>query len=319
MDRRAFASCLAAATLSRCAAPQEQNTAQETTQKETLKPPKIKQIGEIALTVSDVERSRHFYGEVLGLKTYQSAKITPDLGVTFDIDTGHIGLWLPGKWKEVNPHLPEPVGRDLGGKKHFNLFIDSAETETALANLEKHKVKLWGPRKFDNGSTHIDFEDPDGHLLEYVGKPQLRDVSELTKSGPPRVLRINEVALVVQDLERSRKFYGEVLGLEEYHLPSITPDRGVTYSIDTGLIGLWLPGKWKEVNPHLPGDVGVDLGGKTHFNMYIDRADEQAALDTLKRNNVRSWGPRYNPPDGQLHIDFEDPDGHLLEFWARPL
>jgi catechol 2,3-dioxygenase-like lactoylglutathione lyase family enzyme len=304
--------------LSGCAKPRPQ-THREKAEKGAFKPPKIKQIGEIALTVTDVERSRRFYSDVLGLETYQSNKITPDMGVTFNIDTGHIGLWLPGKWKEVNPHLPEPVGRDLGGKKHFNMYIDAAETEAALANLKKHNVKSWGPRKFENGETHIDFEDPDGHLLEYVGKLQRGVAREVSAAGPPRIKQIGEVVLVIQDVERSRKFYSEVLGLEEYHFPGVTPDRGVIFRIEAGYIGLWLPGKWKEVNPHLPTEVGADLSGKTHFNMYIERSDEQAALDTLKRNNVKFWGPRYNPPDGQLHIDFEDPDGHLLEFWARPL
>jgi hypothetical protein len=31
---------------------------------------------------------------------------------------------------------------------------------------------------------------------------------------------------------------------------------------------------------------------------------------------VHYYGPRVNE-NGEIHIDFEDPDGHMLEYWAR--
>jgi len=31
---------------------------------------------------------------------------------------------------------------------------------------------------------------------------------------------------------------------------------------------------------------------------------------------VKYYGPRYNKR-GEMHLDFEDPDGHMLEYWAR--
>ena len=73
--------------------------------------------------------------------------------------------------------------------------------------------------------------------------------------------------------------------------------------------GLWLPGKW--AGPCL------DLGGKAHVVFYIDPAEEGAALETLRAHNVKFWGPRYNEKR-ELHIDFEDPDGHFLEIHTRP-
>lgn len=132
---------------------------------------------------------------------------------------------------------------------------------------------------------------------------------------PARIKQIAEVALVVSDLERSRRFYRDVLGLEEFHHASITPDRGVTFHLANGFLGLWLPGKWREVNPHLTGDAG-NLVGKAHVVFYIDPSEEQAALETLRRHNVKFWGPRYNER-AEVHIDFEDPDGHMLEYWGR--
>lgn len=133
--------------------------------------PKIIRIAEVAIVVSDLERSKRFYRDVLGLKEFHHSSITPDRGVTFHLTDGLrglLGLWLPGKWKEVNPQVTAPAG-DIGGKAHVVLHIDNSEGEAALANLRKHGVKLWGPRYNEKGEIHIDFEDPDGHMLEYWG------------------------------------------------------------------------------------------------------------------------------------------------------
>jgi catechol 2,3-dioxygenase-like lactoylglutathione lyase family enzyme len=125
---------------------------------------------------------------------------------------------------------------------------------------------------------------------------------------PPTIKQIAEVALIVSDLERSRRFYRDVLGLKEFDYPAIKPDAGVTFHLGNGYIGLWLPGKWL-------GPV-TDLGGKAHVVFYIDPAEEEEALATLRNHNVTFWGPRYNE-EGELHIDFADPDGHMLEYWGR--
>ncbi len=130
----------------------------------------------------------------------------------------------------------------------------------------------------------------------------------------PKIKQIAEVALVVSDLERSRRFYEEVLGLEEFRYERIKPGTGATYYVGNGYIGLWLPEEWPKINPHL-GSI-PDLGRRVHIVFYIDPADEQAALETLRKHNVRFWGPRYNE-EREVHIDFEDPDGHMLEFWGR--
>ncbi len=276
------------------------------------RPPRIKEIGGIALTVSDFERSRRFYRDVLGLA---EDKVMSTGGLKFFMQTGHISIWSPGQWEKANPHLEGRQASDIGGKKHFNMFIDAPDAEAALENLKKHGVKLWGPRHFKNGQIHIDFEDPDGHLLEYNGRPSGR--ASKKSSGPPKIQRIGEIALVVKDLERSRKLYVDVLGLKQAHFGPADAAGGITVQFGECYLGLWLPGQWKKANPHLPGAVGSDLSGKTHLNMNIDLPEGKAAVERLKEYHVKFWGPRYhheNEPNADVHIDFEDPDGHLLEF-----
>jgi catechol 2,3-dioxygenase-like lactoylglutathione lyase family enzyme len=123
-----------------------------------------------------------------------------------------------------------------------------------------------------------------------------------------KIKQIAEVALVVSDLERSRIFYSEVLGLEEFKYEKLVPGTGLTFHLGNGYLGLWLPGEGKI----------EDLGHRAHVVLYIDPADEDKALNTLRNHNVKYWGPRYNEGH-EVHIDFEDPDGHMLEFWGRKL
>ena len=51
-------------------------------------------------------------------------------------------------------------------------------------------------------------------------------------------------------------------------------------------------------------------------NQPVSLKDADAALANLQRHGVRYYGPRVKE-GGEAHIDFEDPDGHMLEYWAR--
>lgn len=134
--------------------------------------PRINQIAEVALVVSDVERSCHFYGTVLGLKELRHHASASAGGATFHLGNGFLGLWPQGKWEEINPHIVG-AAKQLSGACHVVFYIDPADGDAALENLRKNNVKFWGPRFNEEGEIHIDFQDPDGHLLEYWGRKGL--------------------------------------------------------------------------------------------------------------------------------------------------
>jgi catechol 2,3-dioxygenase-like lactoylglutathione lyase family enzyme len=124
----------------------------------------IRQIAEVALVVTDLERSERFYTQVLGLPVFMRE---PGRMVTVRLANGFLGLWLPGVWELRPGNDGAPIRLEGGGRSHLVFYIDLAHAEAALANLQRHGVPYYGPRVLENGEVHIDFEDPDGHMLEY--------------------------------------------------------------------------------------------------------------------------------------------------------
>jgi catechol 2,3-dioxygenase-like lactoylglutathione lyase family enzyme len=125
----------------------------------------IVQIAEVAVVVSDLDRSVRFYNEVLGLPIWDRQEDH----ATLRIGNGFIGLWLPGAWALKTP-TGETLALEGGARQHFNFWIRNGDGEAALENLKRHGVRFYGPRRNKKGEIHIDFEDPDGHLLEYWGR-----------------------------------------------------------------------------------------------------------------------------------------------------
>jgi catechol 2,3-dioxygenase-like lactoylglutathione lyase family enzyme len=126
------------------------------------------------------------------------------------------------------------------------------------------------------------------------------------------IRQIAEVALVVRDLDRSVRFYHEVLGLPVWE----RAERSATVRLANGFLGLWLPGVWEIPPSANSAAIRLEGGGRQHIVFYIELKDADAALSNLQRHGVRYYGPRVKE-GGEVHIDFEDPDGHMLEYWAR--
>jgi catechol 2,3-dioxygenase-like lactoylglutathione lyase family enzyme len=113
---------------------------------------------------------------------------------------------------------------------------------------------------------------------------------------------VHHISFAVSDLERSRRFYQEILGLEEIPRP------------DFGIPGVWYRAGGSEV--HLIGaPEGADLGTRpgslnplaNHQAFRIE--DYRKALEFLRSRNVEVLETR--PDLGQMWI--RDPDGNIIE------
>jgi catechol 2,3-dioxygenase-like lactoylglutathione lyase family enzyme len=126
----------------------------------------VVQLSEVAVVVSDLDRSVRFYTEVLGMALWERAADH----ATVRCGNGFIGLWLPGAWKLPPSDNSAPLVLDGPHRQHFNFWIHNRDGRAAIENLQRHGVTYYGPRYNEKGEIHIDFEDPDGHLLEYWGR-----------------------------------------------------------------------------------------------------------------------------------------------------
>lgn len=126
----------------------------------------IKQLSEVAVVVTDLDRSVRFYHEVLGLPIWERLEDH----ATLRLGNGFVGLWLPGAWALPPSPNAAPILLEGGCRQHFNFWIDNKDADAALENLKRHGVTYYGPRYNEKGEFHLDFEDPDGHLLEYWGR-----------------------------------------------------------------------------------------------------------------------------------------------------
>src|SRR5215469_4696851 len=107
-------------------------------------------IDHVVLHVKDVQRSKKFYTEVLGMTAYRE-----DDGQVF-LYAGRQGVALFRK----EGGTPLTAGNDLN---HLALNVASGSYESLKAELEKHGVAVTGRPGEDRC---IYFRDPDGHRLQ---------------------------------------------------------------------------------------------------------------------------------------------------------
>jgi catechol 2,3-dioxygenase-like lactoylglutathione lyase family enzyme/uncharacterized protein YunC (DUF1805 family) len=123
------------------------------------------------------------------------------------------------------------------------------------------------------------------------------------------VKSIDHVTLVVKDLESSRRFYVDVLGMREVPRPAFTFagswfQAGKTQIhlileyAGSGPAGNWLP--------------QAQRGPRTQ-HLAFEVADALAVHEQLKQLGVAILSPPKPRPDGWMQVFVTDPDGHVVE------
>jgi catechol 2,3-dioxygenase len=149
-------------------------------------PMEIKELGHIVLYVRDLERSRHFYRNVLGWK--EIAGIEHQMAMYSSGRTHHELLLI-----EVGPNAaPIPSGRRVG-MYHFGLKIGTTDEELreALETLQDAGANVAGSA--DHTVTHsLYITDPDGNEIElYIDvQPEVWREDPQAVLAPTRALRL---------------------------------------------------------------------------------------------------------------------------------
>jgi len=131
-------------------------------------------------------------------------------------------------------------------------------------------------------------------------------VSTLSYSQPKSgVIAHNHLGFQVADLQKSTKFYGEILGLERIEVPDNLKAIRAWFKIgDVNQIHL-LAGRTQPV---------VNDRNGSHTALFVD--DIAKAEAYLKQNNIEYH--RQVRFDGVVQIFFSDPDGYVLEYNEKP-
>ncbi|HEX8045183.1 VOC family protein [Rhizobium sp.] len=126
----------------------------------------------------------------------------------------------------------------------------------------------------------------------------------------PQILGLYETHLTVVDLDRSIRFYRDVIGLE---LATVIENRNVAFFwIDDkrkGMLGLWAIGS-------------APLRMRLHIAFRVTLEDVLGSAAALKAHGIQPLDLNDNPSDEPVVLGwmpavsqyFADPDGHSIEY-----
>lgn len=172
-----------------------------------VKRPRITGVAHVAFFVSDVDKARSFYKDLLGY------------GEPFDLKNPDGSLSLTfikineRQYVEIFPESKSGTDR----LNHYSLETDDAEAMRAY--LASRGISV--PAKVNRnriGNASFNIKDPDGHTIEFTqylpGGFTVREKGKFL--GPNRISdRMAHAGILVGSLEPAIKFYREILGFEE--------------------------------------------------------------------------------------------------------
>ena len=127
--------------------------------------------------------------------------------------------------------------------------------------------------------------------------------------------RLQHCGLIVADLERSRRFYGGALGVEEVPRPHNFVFAGAWFQVGEDQVHLL-------VAAETTGRAGADdhgpsvaTGLATHLAIEVD--DLVAAMGRLAEHGVELVGGPMPRGDGYDQVFVLDPDGYVIELFEH--
>jgi catechol 2,3-dioxygenase-like lactoylglutathione lyase family enzyme len=113
---------------------------------------------------------------------------------------------------------------------------------------------------------------------------------------------LTHIALNVRDVERSFRFYRDVLGVAEVY-------RG------EGFIQAQTPGSWDVLVFESDGGVQRSSGSVSHFGFRLVRAEDIGLAAAAVRDAGGTVTDQGEFVPGEPYLFFTDPDGNLVEIW----
>ena len=234
----------------------------------------------------DRAKDLEFYGEVIGLQSLNGLNMPGGGQMSlFHIGTSQFKFTTAGNRAE-----PSGPVLDVTGLRVFTYFYsDEAAVTKAFTS---------------HGYPAPHFEGPAGHRRAMATDPDGQWV-ELIVGGDPSHF---EVGATVSNVERSRAFYREFVGLDE--LPPVDTAFGKTYRFKLGnrsanILNLW--------GAHAGAAANTYTAGIQYVVSDVDAVDSRA-----KANNVKITQPLGMFGQGLKTVWLADPDG-ITNYFAQIL
>ena len=302
-------------------------------------PVEILSVAHCNVNCSDLERSKRFYSELVGLEAQaHTAPEQPQDGTGFGLPRVQWDAFMMQdatrttsvdllEWK-----VPEPVGRPYPALNHLGFArlclsvpnLDAVHARLRAAGVECLSEPCTYPIQPEAGlhARVLMCLDPDGTVVEFVEAPGVGS-------------RLVHVNICCSDLARSADWYQRTLSLEVrgHSKPGPVPGRGfgMDGEIEWEAKSFYPKGlsesfmidllEWKQ-----PAPVGPPYPSANHlgiFRMAFLVEDAHAAYDEIRSLGVECpppvWlelGPEI-PVEGVWAVFFPDPDGTCLEFIGR--
>ncbi len=263
-----------------------------------------KQELDVGLATRDVKAAAAFYRDVLGFKE-QSGVSMGDVGTMAPMRVGAHTIKL---YDFARP--PEQVegGTDKANGMRLLAFIlddlDAVLARYDAAGLRYSRLPVPESAKFKLAFA----SDADGNALELVG---------LRAPAGDRLTTRMQIGLTVADVQRSRRFYGEQLGLKEEPEMKLPASMGTVGNVRYGFvlggttIKFWSRGELPTKTGAPPRYTGIRL-----ITAHVPDADA-AHAELVDRGITVAVAP--HDFQGLARVFFvTDPDGNWIEF-ASPL
>jgi catechol 2,3-dioxygenase-like lactoylglutathione lyase family enzyme len=135
------------------------------------------------------------------------------------------------------------------------------------------------------------------------------------------IRRLDHASFLVKDVERSRHFYIEVLGLRELARPKSSEVSGAwltnaEHSFEVHLIGEIEEGRKGQLHGQYRRDE-VAQGYGIHVAFEVD--DLEATIHDLRAHNVEIIGGPIPRGDGVQRVFICDPDEYIIELFVKEI
>ncbi len=168
----------------------------------------------LVLSVADVEKSKNFFGTVLGLKSMSDLHLPGGFVMTrYQVGTSEIKLLhLATTKKTQTGKIDEAIGI-----RRLTLFFPDAQGLIDRFKADGLPAPAFETEPTPRGWSRAIVHDPDGSEIELIVPPP---------GAPDKVFHNIELRLTVGDVEKSRKFYREFVGFQELTPVQVPPAEG---------------------------------------------------------------------------------------------